>query len=90
MNYRHISLECLCGQVPDRIAEVGLTDEHMLVVHWWCTHCHKVVYVSKPLTDCWRECPSTSTSLDNVLPLANRNGYEDQDAQFLRSIGVQL
>jgi hypothetical protein len=90
MNYRHIPLECLCGQVPDRIAEVGLTDDHMLIIHWWCTHCKKVVYVSKPLTDCWRECPSASGSLDSVLPLVNGDGYGEQDAQFLRSIGVQL
>ena len=89
MNYRHLSLHCQCGEVPDHIAEVGFTDDHNLVIHWWCSNCQKVVYVTKSLTDCWRECPSPSTSLDRVLPeLAN--GYEEEDADFLRSIGVKV
>jgi hypothetical protein len=90
MNYRHLSLTCQCGEVPDRIAEVGFTDDHSLVVHWWCSKCQKVVYVSKPLTDCWRECPNPSYSLDRVLPKLVEGAYEDQDADFLRSIGVQV
>ncbi|HUB82607.1 MAG TPA: hypothetical protein VMB03_27610 [Bryobacteraceae bacterium] len=88
MNYRHLSLHCQCGEVPDHIAEVGFTDDHSLVIHWWCTNCQKVVYVTKPLTDCWRECPSANYSLDRVLP-ALKNTFEEEDADFLRSIGVQ-
>jgi len=90
MNYRHLSLRCQCGEIPDRIAEVGLTDDHNLVIHWWCTRCQKVVYVSKPLTDCWRECPSAQQSLERVLPGVSDDTYRDQDADFLRSIGVQV
>jgi hypothetical protein len=90
MNYRHLSLHCQCGEVPDRLAEVGFTDDHNLVIHWWCTHCEKVVYVSKPLTDGWRECPSPHHSLDNVLQDLRPESYEEQDAVFLRSIGVQV
>ena len=52
--------------------------------------CQKVVYVAKSLTDCWRECPSPSASLDRVLAEAEARSYEEQDAEFLRSIGVQV
>jgi hypothetical protein len=90
MNYRHLSLRCQCGETPDRIAEVGFTDDHNLVIHWWCAKCQKVVYVSKSLTDCWRECPSPNYSLDSVLPTASVDSYEEEDAEFLRSIGVHV
>jgi hypothetical protein len=90
MNYRHLSLRCQCGDVPDRIAEVGFTDDHNLVIHWWCAKCQKVVYVSKPLTECWRECPSANQSLDLVLPTVSTEFYQQQDAEFLRSIGVEV
>ena len=89
MNYRHLSLRCHCGEVPERIAEVGFSEDHSLVIHWWCTQCQKVVYVTKPLTDCWRECPSSEHSLDRVLPKADPDGLLEQDADFLRSCGVQ-
>jgi hypothetical protein len=89
MNYRHLSLRCQCGEIPDRIAEVGFTDDHSMVIHWWCTNCKKVVYVTKSLSECWRECPSPSHSLDRVLAKAGDGFYEGQDAEFLRSIGVQ-
>jgi hypothetical protein len=90
MNYRHLSLRCECGEIPDRIAEVGFTDDHNLVIHWWCTECQKVVYVAKPLTDCWRECPTPHHSLDRVLPGPSDDAFRRQDAEFLRSIGVQV
>jgi hypothetical protein len=90
MNYRHLSLHCHCGEIPDRIAEVGFTDDHCLVIHWWCTQCQKVVYISKSLTDCWRECPSPDHNLDRVLPSLSADGYLKDDAEFLRSIGVQV
>ena len=90
MNYRHLSLHCHCGEIPERIAEVGFTDDRSLVIHWWCTQCQKVVYVAKPLTDCWRECPSIEHSLDRVLPKLPDGAYQAEDAEFLRSIGVQV
>ena len=89
MNYRHIPLQCQCGEIPEHIAEVGLTDDRCLVVHWWCAGCQKVVYLAKPLTDCWRECPSPAFALDRVLPQAGRDAYAEQDAEFLRRIGVR-
>lgn len=90
MNYRHLSLRCQCGDVPDRIAEVGFSDDHALIIHWWCAKCQKVVYVTKPLTDCWRECPSPSLSLDTVLGTAGPDSYDEQDTEFLRSMGVRV
>ena len=89
MNYRHLSLHCHCGEIPDRIAEVGFTDDHTLVIHWWCSTCQKVVFISKPLTDCWRECPSPSHCIERVVP-ESFTGYQQEDADFLRSIGVQV
>jgi hypothetical protein len=89
MNYRHLSLHCHCGEIPEHIAEVGFSDDHNLVIHWWCTHCQKVVYVAKSLTECWRECPSPDASLDVILPKFNLDTIMDEDAEFLRSIGVQ-
>ena len=77
MSYRHFSLACRCGQPPSRIEEVGVTDERELVVHWWCDECKKLVYATKTLADCWRECPQPEQS----------NSF---DARFLESIGVRL
>lgn len=77
MNYRHFSLACRCGSPPARIEEVGVTDDRELVIHWWCQDCRRVVYASKSLADCWRECPKPE----------NPEGF---DQQFLASIGVSL
>ena len=76
MRYRRFSIACQCGLPPSRIEEVGVTDERDLVIHWWCDRCKKVVYTSKSLSDCWRECPS-----------GEEPGF---DAHFLGSIGVRL
>jgi hypothetical protein len=57
MSYRRFSLACRCGQPPSRIEEVGITDDHELVIHWWCDECNKIVYASKSLADCWKEAP---------------------------------
>jgi hypothetical protein len=59
---------------------VGLTDEHELVVHWWCLRCRKVVYVTKSLSDCWRDCPRS----------LGKEEAESADARFLQSIGVRF
>ena len=79
MSYRHFSLRCGCGAAPARIEEVGVTDERELVIHWWCEECQKVVYASKSLSDCWRDCPRP--------PPPAPAGF---DEQFLESIGVKL
>jgi hypothetical protein len=89
MNYRHLSLRCHCGQIPDRIARVGFTEDHSLVIHWWCTQCHKVVCVAKSLSDCWRDCPSADQAIDRALPELSDGAYQEEDAEFLRRIGVR-
>ena len=90
MNYRHLSLHCDCGDVPERLVEVGFSEDHHLVVHWWCEKCERVVYISKPLTECWLECPGKDHSLDSVLAEWSGEAREDADAKFLHSMGVTM
>ena len=84
MSYHRLDLCCGCGEPPDRIDEVGFTDEHELVIHWWCLRCRKVVYISKRLSDCWRDCPTP-----DVTKRDTESAYRIADAQFLQSIGVR-
>ncbi|MGO9229567.1 MAG: hypothetical protein ACLQKA_10220 [Bryobacteraceae bacterium] len=60
-----------------------MTDERELVIHWWCEECQKVVYASKSLADCWRECPQPQSQSEEQA----RAGF---DERFLESIGVRL
>lgn len=85
MGYRHLSLCCKCGEAPTRIDEVGLTDDHELVIHWWCEGCKRVVYASKSLSDCWRECPEPKPR-PYIPELAVETGF---DTKFLQSIGIR-
>lgn len=85
MSYRYLELCCGCGEPPDRIDEVGFTDEHELVIHWWCLRCRKVVYVSKSLSDCWRDCPRPDVGKEEV-----EFACQSDDARFLQSIGVRF
>lgn len=106
MNYKHLSLRCDCGEVPERLVEVGFSDDHHLVVHWWCEKCERIVYTTKPLTECWLECPAKDHSLDRVLAewstsavnaaevkssaTGSSEPVEEGDAEFLRSIGASM
>ena len=87
MSYRSFSLACRCGQAPSRIEEIGVSDEHELVIHWWCDECQKVVYAVKSLSDCWRECPSKDETL---LAAVSEAGSETQaeDLLFLSRMGI--
>jgi hypothetical protein len=86
MSYRHLPLICNCGEVPDRILEVGFTAEHELVVHYWCSKCNRSVDFSKPLTDCWRDCPEPE-GLPR-LPAAQSVEAAAADARFLQRLGI--
>jgi hypothetical protein len=86
MSYRHLSLTCECGEVPDRILEVGFTAQHELVVHYWCSECRRAVGFSKPLTDCWRDCPEPEVVPELPAPQALETAA---DAKFLQSIGIR-
>jgi hypothetical protein len=94
MNYRHLPLQCKCGEVPDHISEVGFSNDRHLVIHWWCPQCRKLVYISKPLVECWRDCPGTDDSLDARLEAldaaADARDSLLSDLEFLRSVGVRL
>ena len=85
MSYRHLDLCCGCGEPPDRIDEVGFTDEHELVIHWWCLRCCRVVYLSKRLIDCWRDCPRPEAGKEGA-----ESAYQSADDRFLQSIGVRF
>jgi hypothetical protein len=89
MSYRHLPLTCECGEVPARILEVGFSTQHELVVHYWCSECRRVVCVSKPFTECWRECPPEVAHDGPGIPgQAKPVDPTAEDALFLQSIGV--
>jgi hypothetical protein len=93
MGYRHISLCCKCGNPPNRIDEVGLTDDHELVIHWWCDECKRVVYASKSLADCWQECPKEVSPAPAAAAAAEPDLLDQKlescfDSQFLESLGI--
>jgi len=71
---------------PTRIDEVGLTDDHELVIHWWCEDCKRVVYASKSLADCWQDCPKAEPKQE----IPEKTLSDAFDAQFMHSIGVRL
>jgi hypothetical protein len=77
MSYRHFSLACRCGQSPSRIEEVGVTDDHELVIHWWCDQCQKLVYASKTMADCWP-----------AVPAPPPGEMADYDKRFLERVGI--
>jgi hypothetical protein len=88
MSYRHLALSCACGESPARIDEVGFTDEHDLVIHWWCSHCQRVVYTTKPLADCWQECPQPKAETPKSKPKPAT--YKTDDLVFLRALGIKI
>jgi len=87
MSYRHLPLTCECGEVPDRILEVGLSDVHELVIHFWCAECRRSVCLTKPLTECWQECPPPETRQAAQVALVHTNS--EADARFLRALGIR-
>jgi hypothetical protein len=90
MEYRHLALSCQCGEVPFHIEELGFTEDHQLVIHWWCAKCQRSVYVSKPLAECWRECPQPAPRKQKQAPAAPKAHYGTQDIEFLGAMGIKL
>ncbi len=91
MNYKHLPVYCRCGDTPECIDEVGFTDDHQLVIHWWCSRCQRVGWLAKPLAECWRECPPPGDSLERRLEQLYEMGLasDPEDARFLKSLGVK-
>jgi hypothetical protein len=85
MRFQGLSFRCKCGRRPFRITEVGLTSDHQLLVLWWCVGCRKMAGITKPLSECWRECPKHATSKRTMI---EGDGYAGTDADFLAAIGV--
>jgi hypothetical protein len=75
-----MQLTCHCGQAPERILEVGFTSDRNLVVHYWCSACNRVLFISKPLEVCEQACPPTDVEAES------RSAAED--ARFLQSLGI--
>jgi hypothetical protein len=90
MGYRHLSLSCKCGQAPTRIDEVGLTDDHELVIHWWCEECKRVVYATKSLAECWHDCPKYEAAMEPVRSADQQAERARYDDRFLKSLGIRL
>ncbi len=82
MGYRAKQYACCCGEPADRILEIGFSSDGMLVVHFWCSACQRVLHMSMPLDECRRECPPPDTVADSFLA--------DGDAHFLEALGIAL
>ena len=81
MSYRPLPISCYCGEVPDRILEVGFTSDRHMVVHFWCSSCSRVLFVSHTLDECAEQCPEPETT-------PNPFDHADEDARFLNSLGI--
>jgi hypothetical protein len=81
MSYTALPLACYCGERPDRILEVGFTSDRNMVIHYWCSACSRVLFVSKALTECMQDCPPPQS--EDALPQA-----ASDDVRFLQSMGI--
>jgi hypothetical protein len=81
MSYLPLPLACYCGEVPDRILEVGFTSDRHMVIHFWCSSCSRVLFVSKTLAECEDSCPAPDASCNSL----NRS---PEDLRFLQSVGI--
>jgi hypothetical protein len=79
MNYRAMPLECYCGQAPEQILEVGFTSDHQMVIHYWCSACNRVVFLTRTLEECRDFCPAPDVDASAAIA---------EDARFLESLGI--
>jgi len=87
MRFRQFALCCECGLVPARIRQVGLSTEHQLVIHWWCTGCRRAMFVVKDLAECWEECPKPDEA--GIAPAPAYDAERQRgDANFLHRMGI--
>ena len=80
MGYRAMQLDCYCGQAPDRILEIGFTSDRRMVVHYWCSSCSRVLFISQSLDECGQACPPPDTEA--------KMQFAAEDARFLQSLGI--
>jgi hypothetical protein len=91
MGHQPLVLCCTCGHGPALIQGVGLTASHQLRITWHCAACGKEVFLLKPLSDCWRECPSADSLEEGEAAASQRPAdwnCDDWDAEFLKSLGI--
>lgn len=81
MSYRALPLACYCGERPDRILEVGFTSDRTMVVHYWCSACSRVLFITKHLDECAQACPAPDDT--DAVPQAAAD-----DARFLQRMGI--
>ena len=72
-------LECYCGEAPEQILEVGFTSDRHMVIHYWCSACNRVIFVSRTLDECRDFCPQ---------PDEDPSEAAAEDARFLQSLGI--
>jgi hypothetical protein len=82
MGYRAMQLACYCGQAPDRILEIGFTSDRHMVVHFWCSTCNRVLFISRSLDACEQACPPPDVEADSRS--------KAEDARFLQSLGIAV
>jgi hypothetical protein len=80
MGYRAYQFSCFCGQAPDRILEIGFTSDRHMVVHFWCSSCNRVLFVSESLEQCIHSCPPPDAEVEAKAAA--------EDARFLESLGI--
>jgi len=80
MSYRTLQFACYCGQPPERILEIGFTSDRNLVVHFWCSSCHRVLFITQSLEDCEKACPPPDAWANSLAAV--------EDARFLQSLGI--
>ena len=86
MKCRRLRLSCPCGRAAKQVTGIGFSPDHQLIVYWRCVRCKNRVYVTKPLSDCWRECPGDDEEIPDDLFTA---ATDADDLKFLRSMGVR-
>jgi hypothetical protein len=82
MGYRTMHFACHCGQPPERILEIGFTSQRHMVVHFWCSACNRVLFISRPLEECELGCPPPDDEAETQSAAA--------DARFLQSLGIAV
>ena len=83
-----MELVCECGAAAAGIAEIGLTPDHQLRIHWRCRECGRPVSVYKGLADCWRDCPRAGE--DESRDTGAAAEMPDPDLVFLSRMGIKL
>jgi len=51
-----------------------------MVVHFWCSSCSRVLFISQSLDDCGQACPPPDTEA--------KMQFAAEDARFLQSLGI--